>query len=365
MRWSAKHRLDEHNGNASHSDSRMIPVTPRTDTFLRRIPRILPALLAIGATSAGLAACGDDGTDAAATDGGGPKVVATTTQVADFVRNVGGDRVQVVQLLQPNSDPHDYEPRPADLRNATGAKLMFVSGDDLDEWASDIAGQVGLESDVVDVGKGRPVSLEGGDEHAEEEEGHEEEGEEEHGDVDPHWWHDPRNVTFAARAIAQALSKADPEGATGYGDRAAAYVREVDELDRDIAACFQRVPEAERKLVSDHDAFGYFAARYRLETVGAVIPATTTQAQPSAGELTRLARTIEQEKVRTIFPESSLNPKLAEAIAKRTGAAVGGTLYADTLGPADSRGATYIASERSNASTLIRGFTAGKEDCAA
>jgi len=319
------------------------------------------AVGAAAALAAGAAGCGD-GTGGA--EGTAIKVVATTTQVADFARNVGGDRVQVVQLLQPNSDPHDYEPRPQDLRDATGAKLLLVSGDDLDGWATEVAKQVGLRDDVVDVGAGRPVELEGGHDHHEVEEEDEHAGEEGDHDVDPHWWHDPRNVVSAIGVIAAALAKADPDGAAGYRERAAGYTAEVRAMDREVASCLERVPAAQRRLVSDHDAFGYLAHRYGIETVGAVIPSTTTQAQPSAGELTSLARTVEREGVRAIFPESSLNPKLAEAIARRTGAAVAGTLFADTLGPADGRGATYVAAARANADTLVRGFTGTAAGCA-
>lgn len=324
--------------------------------------RGLLAAGAAGAVALGAAGCGDDGGGAGPSGGAAIKVVATTTQMADLARNVGGDRVDVVQLLQPNSDPHDYEPRPRDLRDATGAKLLVVSGDGLDDWAGDLAKQTGLGDAVVHAGAGRPVIREGGaDAHADEDEHAGED--EEHGDVDPHWWQDPRNVVHATDVLARAFAKADPDGAVAYDDAARAYAAKVRALDRDIAACLRRVPAAQRKLVSDHDAFGHFTARYDIAFVGAVIPSTTTQAQPSAGELAALARTVEREGVRAIFPESSLNPKLAEAIAQRTGAEVGGTLYADTLGPRDSAGATYLGSMRSNADALARGFTGGKVRC--
>lgn len=332
------------------------------------------SLLAAGLLTAALTvtACGDDDPGTAGSGGGDAaiKVVATTTQLGDFAREIGGDRVDVTQLLQANSDPHDYEPRPQDLREATGAKVMFVSGDDLDAWSGDVAKQAGIEDAVLDVGEGRPVEREGGhehedEEHAEEEgEKHSEEEGDEHGDVDPHWWHDPRNVEYAAQRIATKLAEVDPAGAADYRARAAAYVTKVRALDQRLQRCFSAVPAAQRKLVSDHDAFGYLAARYDIEVVGAIIPATTTQAQASAGELTALARTIEAEGVRAIFPESSLNPKLAEAISRRTGAKVGGTLYADTLGLEGSAGATYLSSEQANADALVRGFTGRSTGCA-
>jgi zinc/manganese transport system substrate-binding protein len=124
------------------------------------------------------------------------------------------------------------------------------------------------------------------------------------------------------------------------------------------------VPAARRTMVTDHDAFGAFAARYGVTVVGAVIPARTTQAQPSAGELSRLAAVIRREHVRAVFPETSVNPRLARAIARQTGASAEYTLYGDTLGPAGSDGATYVQSEVHNADAMLRGFTGGARGCA-
>src|SRR5262249_33917072 len=136
------------------------------------------------------------------------------------------------------------------------------------------------------------------------------------------------------------------------------------QLDAGIAACMRRVPAAQRKLVTDHDAFGSFARRYGIEVVGTVIPSQTTQAQPSAGDLAQLVRTIRREHVHAVFPESSVNAKLAQAIARETGASADATLYGDTLGPAGSPGATYLGMERHNADAMVRGFTGGRQGCA-
>jgi ABC-type Zn uptake system ZnuABC Zn-binding protein ZnuA len=124
-----------------------------------------------------------------------------------------------------------------------------------------------------------------------------------------------------------------------------------------------RVPLSERKLVTDHDAFGYFARRYRIRIVGAVIPSQTTEAQPSAGELAKLASVIEREHVPAVFPESSINPKLARAIANETGASSDFTLYGDTLGRTGSEGDTYVRMEASNAETIARGLSGGRVGC--
>jgi ABC-type Zn uptake system ZnuABC Zn-binding protein ZnuA len=255
--------------------------------------------------------------------------------------------VQVTQLLQPNTDPHDYEPRPSDLRAVAEADVVLASGGDLDAWVGDVVKQSGTDAEVVDVGAGRPVSLEGDD------------------GADPHWWHDPANARHAVGRIRDALAAAAPDRAAALGTGAERYDARIARADRAVAACMEAVPAADRKLVTDHDAFAYLAGAYDLRVVGAVVPATTTQAQPSAGEVARLADTIRRERVRAVFPESSLPPRLARAIAERTGAQVGGTLYADTLGPAGSPGATYLGAMAANADALVRGFTGGKRGCPA
>jgi zinc/manganese transport system substrate-binding protein len=275
----------------------------------------------------------------------------TTTQLGDFARNVGGDRAKVVQLLKPNTDPHDYEPRPSDVADTSGAKVVFVSGDNLDRWMGDVVEQSGGHPAVVDVGGRAPVKVAGQTEGAEASK------------YDPHWWHDPRNAEAAVITIRDALAKANPGARNAYARNAGAYLAKLRALDRGIAACVDRVPPAARKLVTDHDAFNYFAHRYGIKVVGAVIPSQTTQAQPSAGDVARLVRLIRREHVKAVFPESSINPKLAQAIARQTGESSDLTLYGDTLGPKDSSGATYLTMESANADAMVRGFTAGAQRC--
>jgi ABC-type Zn uptake system ZnuABC Zn-binding protein ZnuA len=279
------------------------------------------------------------------------KVVATTTQLGDFVRAVGGERVQVVQVLQPNSDPHEYEPRPDDVRALLDAAAVFESGDGLDAWMDKVVAAAGGHPRVVTLANTNVARLPG------------ESTGSEASRYDPHWWHDPRNVEAAIPAIRDALSRINPAAASAYARNARAYLAQVRRLDAGIAACMRRVPPAQRKLVTDHDAFGYFARRYGIDVIGAVIPSQTTQAQPSAGDLTQLVQTIRREHVRAVFPESSMSPKLANAIAHETGASADYALYGDTLGPVGSDGATYLGMERHNADAMVRGFTAGRTGC--
>jgi ABC-type Zn uptake system ZnuABC Zn-binding protein ZnuA/ABC-type Mn2+/Zn2+ transport system permease subunit len=316
------------------------------------VARLGRRAVAVAASSLVLlvAGCGSDNGSSAGTTGAIP-VVATTTQLADIVRNVAGGAVEVRQILQPNSDPHDYEPRPKDIEATAGARVVFVSGDNLDGWMSQVVENAGGAPRVVDVGQGRPDTIPG------------ESSGPEASRFDPHWWHDPRNVEYAVRRIRSALETADPSAAASIDRSAEVYLAKVRALDRGIGACMDRVPAGRRKLVTDHDAFGYFAKRYGISVVGAVIPSQTTQAQPSAGDLARLSALIRREGVKAVFPESSLNPKLARAIARQTGAAVGQTLYGDTLGPTGSSGETYLGMERANADAMVRGFTGGASGC--
>ena len=297
-------------------------------------PRPPAALILLSATLV-VAGCG-----ARPDEAGGDRpvnAVATTTQVADLVRAVGGDQVTVTQVLQPNSDPHDYEPRPSDARAIERADVVFRSGGDLDEWMDDLIEANGGDARTVTLSNS--VRTRGDD---------------------PHWWQDPRNGARAVAAIEAALAKA---GGTGYAARAEAYTGRLRALDRQVAACVDRLPRSQRKLVTSHDALGYYTDRYSLTLVGAVIPSLSTQAQPSSKAVNRLVDQIRREKVRAIFPESSLNPKIEKAVARESGATVGGALWADTLGPEGSRAATYIGSIRANTDTIARGLSGARERC--
>jgi ABC-type Zn uptake system ZnuABC Zn-binding protein ZnuA len=183
------------------------------------------------------------------------------------------------------------------------------------------------------------------------------------GEVDPHWWQDPRNAIAAVEAIRDELIAIDPGGAAGYRRNAAAYVAELERLDRSIAGCMDEVPAGERLLVTSHDALGYYADRYGIDVIGATIPSLSTQAQPSAGETADLIDLIRSSGVSTIFPEAGVSEQLEEAIASGAGASVGGQLWADTLGPEGSDGATYVAAMESNTAKLVDGFTDGRRSC--
>jgi ABC-type Zn uptake system ZnuABC Zn-binding protein ZnuA len=267
-------------------------------------------------------------------------VVATTTQAADLARNVGGDDVEVVGLLAPNSDPHEYEVRPRDLELLADADLVVRSGGDVDEWLGEAIEGAGSDTPVLTL-----------IDHVRAVEG------------DPHWWQDPRNALRAVAALERALSSADPAGAAIYAANAARYEARLRRLDRAVAACIGKVPPGRRKLVTTHDALSYYARRYGIDVIGAVIPSRSTSGQPSAGDTAELVQTIRDEGVKAIFAESSVAAKVEQAIARETGARVGRALWADTLGPPGSGGETYLNSIAANTRALVEGFSGGELAC--
>jgi ABC-type Zn uptake system ZnuABC Zn-binding protein ZnuA len=298
--------------------------------------RLLVALACAALAMAAAAGCGDG----SASGSSQLRVVATITQAADFARQVGGARVAVTGLLAPNTDPHEYEVRPGDVKALADADVVVRSGGAIDRWLGGAIDSSGTKAELLTLSD--HVRLRG---------------------EDPHWWQDPRNAIAAVGALRDALAAADPDGAVSYRRWAAAYKARLARLDEAVAACVAKVPAAQRTLVTTHDSLGYYAARYGIRVVGAVIPAQTTAAQPSAGETAALVATIRREHVKAVFAESALNPKVEAAIARQSGARVGHPLWADTLGPRGSDGATYAASIASNTAALVDGFTGGAVRC--
>ncbi|HEY6775544.1 MAG TPA: metal ABC transporter substrate-binding protein [Thermoleophilaceae bacterium] len=310
----------------------------------RLLPRVLPLVLLVAALVALATGCGSNDSQAS---GAQLTVVATTTQVADFVRNVGGDRVDVHGILGTNADPHDYEPRPSDVGAIGDAPLVFKSGGDIDAWLDELIENAGGDPRVVTlIDSVHRI-------------------EDEHGETDPHWWEDPRNTIRAVAVIRDALIEADPAGRATYERNAGTYLRKLEALDRDIADCMRRVPVDERKLVTTHDALGYFADRYDVGVVGALIPSLSTQAQPSARDINELVDHIRAEGVEAIFPETALNKRLESAVSREAGAKVGGQLWADALGPEGSGAETYLDAMRKNTSTMAEGMSGGAVSCSA
>jgi ABC-type Zn uptake system ZnuABC Zn-binding protein ZnuA len=308
--------------------------------------RTLVPLLVLSCTALALTSCGGDAGSGA---GGGEAdltAVATTSQVADLVKDVGGARVDVQGILPPGGDPHAFEPRPSDAASLTDAPVVFRSGGDLDGWLDELLDNAGADADVVSlIDHVHTIQGDTG------------------GEIDPHWWQDPRNAILAVAAVRDALTEVDPEGRETYRRNAAAYTRRLGRLDAEIAACMAKVPAGRRKLVTTHDALGYFANRYDVEVVGALIPSLSTQAQPSVGDIKALVGQIRDEGVEAIFPETAINDKLEQAVSREAGTEVGKPLWADSLGPEGSTGDTYLKAMAFNTEAMVDGMTAGKLAC--
>jgi ABC-type Zn uptake system ZnuABC Zn-binding protein ZnuA len=309
-----------------------------------------PALLLL-ALALLVAGCGDDGGGGS---GGEVGAVATTPIAGDLVRNVGGERLGLDILVPAGADPHDFEPRPSDAVALADADLVVRSGGDLDEWLGELIDSAGGDAAEVTL-LDSVEAIEGGHAHGEEE-AHDD-------DLDPHWWQDPRNAILAVESIRDALAEADPGGRRAYARNARAYIAELRALDEEIGRCMQRVPPGKRKLVTTHDSLGYFAERYDVEVIGAVIPSLSTQAQPSAKDVEALVEQIEDEGVEAIFPEAAVSQRLERAISRESGAEVGRELWTDTLGDEGSGAATYVDAMRANAGALAEGMSGGRVSC--
>jgi zinc/manganese transport system substrate-binding protein len=294
------------------------------------------------------AACGssndEDTAGAPASGGAALAVVATTPEVADFARNIGGDKVTVTQIIKPNVDPHDYEPTPADIQAIGAAKLVVKNGVGLEEWLDQTIESAGFKGTVVDTSQG--VTLRKGDP-----------GDEETADGDPHIWHNPLNAKIMSQNIEKALATADAANASTYAANLQGYAAKLDKLDADTTAKFAALPADRRKLVTNHDAFGYYVDRYQLQFIGSVIPSLDTSAELSAKQLSDLVAKIKATGTKAIFSESSLPAKSAEAIAQQAGVKVVGgedALYGDSLGAEGTPQGTYLGAETHNTDTIVK-----------
>jgi len=263
------------------------------------------------------------------------RVVATTTQVADFARNVGGDRVQVTSLLKPNLDAHDYEPSPADIEAIAHADLVLENGAGLETWLHDTITSSGFDGPLVDTSQGVRLRQIGGA-------------------TDPHIWQNPRNAQRMTANIDRALAAADPADARIFRANLAAYTKQLQALDAEVQRQIDSL--ANKKLVTNHDAFGYYIDRYGLQFVGSVIPSFDSSAELSGRDIRDLVAKIKATKVKAVFSETSLPPRAAETIGREAGVKVvegEDALYGDSLGPPGSDGDTYLKMIRHNTRTIV------------
>jgi zinc/manganese transport system substrate-binding protein len=312
---------------------------------------VLLLLIAIAAAGLALSACGDDGPAGASIK---IRTVSTTTYIDDWVREVGGDRVESFSLIPLGADPHTYQPGAGDISRIADASLVFKLGLTFESENFDrlLKNTVSDESKLVALGESaQPIPFE--EIHEEHEEGEEEGREEEHGEFDPHFWFDPIRVRDAIRQIEARLSQTDPDNAAIYAQNAGRYIQELDELHQWILEQVAEIPGERRLLLTTHEVLGYFAHRYDFEVIGAVIPSTTTEQEPSAQDIARLVEEIREHNAPSIFSEITLSDRLAQSIARDAGATVVTTLHTESLGPSGSGADTYINMMRYNVQAIV------------
>jgi zinc/manganese transport system substrate-binding protein len=276
------------------------------------------------------------------------RVVATFSILGDLTVQVGGDKVRVETLVKADQDAHGFEPRPSDVRALTEAHLIVANGLDFESWLNKAVKASGAKAPVAIATAGiKPREAEDeGDDHDHAKHGHKHKGHD-HGPADPHAWQDVKLVKTYVNNIAEALAKIDPANAAYFRARAAFYSSDLDKLDAEIKALMSAVPEARRKVVTNHDAFGYFGAAYGIKFLSPI--GVSTEAEPSAADVAALIRQIRKDKITAVFVENMDDPRLIEQIARETGAKVGPKIYADALSGPTGPAATYLAMMRHNA----------------
>ncbi len=278
-----------------------------------------------------------------------PRVVATTTIVADVVQQVAGDRVQLDILLPVGADPHSFEPNPADAVLLARADVVVAVGAGLEESLQSLLRATGAR--VLELARAVPLLAWRGDEdhhHGE----HPHDDDHQHGAYDPHVWMDPGNVGLWTHALEEILTELDPAGAEGYAARAAAYREQLRELDRWIEEQVERIPHNRRLLVADHRVLGYFAHRYGFREIGTVIPAASTLAEPSPRDLEALVRIVRELEVPAVFVGTTVSPALAETVARDGGAKVV-RLYTESLSSPSGPASTYVELMRYNVGAIV------------
>lgn len=275
-------------------------------------------------------------------------VTTSFSILGDLVSQVGGERVKVRTLVGADEDAHAFQPRPSDARNVGGAALVVVNGLGFDDWMVRLARSGGYKGEVVVASAGIETLGMAKDDH-DHDHGHRS-GTPDAKAVDPHAWQDVSNVRRYVANIADALAKADPEGATAYRANAERYDGELKALDAEIRAAFAALPAERRKVVSSHDAFGYFGRAYGIRFLSPV--GVSNNAEPTAQGVARLIRQLKAEKVPAVFIENVADPRLIERIRSESGAQIGGTLYSDALSKAGGPAPSYVQMMRANLDAL-------------
>jgi zinc/manganese transport system substrate-binding protein len=276
---------------------------------------------------------------------GGLKVIASFSILGDFVKNVGGDRVEVGTLVGPNGNAHVYAPSPSDAKKAADAKLVFVNGLGFEGWLERLVKASGTKAPIVVATKGIKPRERAGDP------GHDHD----HGRADPHAWQSVANAKIYVANIRDALTAVDPAGKDVYLANAAAYIARLDALEREVRDVIAKVPADRRRVITSHNAFGYFQDAYGVSFTAP--QGVSTEAEASAKEVAAIIAQIKKQKIAAVFLENVTDPRLVEQIARETGAKVGGTLYSDALTDEHGDATTYIDLIRHNLKRLAAALT--------
>jgi zinc/manganese transport system substrate-binding protein len=263
-------------------------------------------------------------------------VVASFSILADFVKNVGGDRVEVAALVGPNGNAHVYAPSPGDARKVADARLVFVNGMGYEGWLERLVKASGTKAPIVVATKGiKPRERAGGHDH---------------GRADPHAWQSVANAKIYVANVRDALVAIDPAGKASYEANAAAYLAKLDALEREVRDAVAKIPADRRRLITSHDSFGYFQAAYGVDFTAP--QGVSTEAEASAKDVAAIITQIKKQRIPAVFMENVTDPRLVQQIARETGAKIGGTLYSDALTDDKGDATTYIDLIRHNLKQL-------------
>ena len=269
------------------------------------------------------------------------KVVATFSILADLVKNVGGERVAVAALVGPNSDAHVYQPTPGDAKMLADARVVVANGLGFEGWINRLVKASGTRAPMLVATRGiKPRKA--ADDHG-------------HGDADPHAWQSVANAKLYVTNIRDALIAADPAGKGAYEANAAAYVAKLDALDAEVKAAIEKIPSDRRRIITTHDAFGYFAAAYGVTFIAP--QGVSTEAEVSAKDVARIITQIRKLKIPAVFLENVTDKRLLERIGAESGARIGGTLYSDALTDEKGEAPTYLDMMRHNVKQLASALT--------
>jgi zinc/manganese transport system substrate-binding protein len=260
-----------------------------------------------------------------------PNVVASFSILGDFAKNVGGERVSVTTLVGPNGDVHVYTPAPADAQKIANAKLVIFNGLGLEGWLPRLVQSAGSRATMITASQGITPRRLGSD-------------------ADPHAWQSVANAKIYVANIRDALVAADPADAQVFRTNADAYLTKLDALDREVREAITHIPPERRKVISTHDAFGYFASAYGIEFIAP--QGVSTESEASARDIAKIITQVRASKIPAVFLENISDPRLMRRIATETGARIGGTLYSDSLTGEKGEAPTYIDMVRHNIKAL-------------